>query len=148
MGVPMHTAIRSFLTFVAVLVFWTSPAIAADEVGPVGTLIGLDINTTSAETYLIYHGRIFVSESGGALTEYRFGGTSCGTRILTDAQVAALKELYDAELLIYRQNPAAAKQLASSAELPLPPNADAAELAAWTVVANVLLNLDGVLMKS
>ena len=43
---------------------------------------------------------------------------------------------------------AAAKQLAANSELPLPPNADPAELAAWTVVANVLLNLDGVLMKS
>jgi mono/diheme cytochrome c family protein len=65
-----------------------------------------------------------------------------------DAHVAALKELYDAELLVYRQNAEAAKQLATGVELPLPANADPAELAAWTVVANVLLNLDGVLMKS
>jgi hypothetical protein len=69
-------------------------------------------------------------------------------RPASDAHVAALKELYDAEILVYRQNADAAKKLATSSELPLPPNADAAELAAWTVVANVLLNLDGVLMKS
>ena len=30
---------------------------------------------------------------------------------------------------------------------PLPPGADAADLAAWAVVANVLLNLDETLMK-
>ena len=30
---------------------------------------------------------------------------------------------------------------------PLPPGMDAGELAAWTVVANVLLNMDGVLTK-
>ena len=30
---------------------------------------------------------------------------------------------------------------------PLPPGMDPAELAAWTTVANVLLNLDGVLTK-
>ena len=59
-------------------------------------------------------------------------------------QAAALQSLYDAELANYRANADAAKKLAG----PLPPGADAAELAAWTVVANVLLNLDGVLMKS
>ncbi len=59
-------------------------------------------------------------------------------------QAAALQSLYDAELANYRANAEAAKKLAG----PLPPGADAAELAAWTVVANVLLNLDGVLMKS
>ena len=30
---------------------------------------------------------------------------------------------------------------------PLPPGMDAAELAAWTAVANVLMNLDSVLSK-
>ena len=30
---------------------------------------------------------------------------------------------------------------------PLPAGCDASELAAWTVVANVILNLDGVLTK-
>ena len=59
-------------------------------------------------------------------------------------QAAALQSLYDAELANYRADAESAKKLAG----PLPPGADAAELAAWTVVANVLLNLDGVLMKS
>jgi hypothetical protein len=30
---------------------------------------------------------------------------------------------------------------------PIPPGQNAAELAAWTVVSNVVLNLDGVLTK-
>jgi hypothetical protein len=66
----------------------------------------------------------------------------------SDAQVAALRELYDAELTNYRQRPDEAKKLAVTADLPLPAGADVSELAAWTVVANVLLNLDGVLTKS
>jgi len=41
----------------------------------------------------------------------------------------------------------AAKQLASEPLGPLPKDMDASEAAAWTVVANVLLNLDGVLTK-
>lgn len=70
------------------------------------------------------------------------------SRPATDTQIAALRELHDSELLVYRQDAASAQKLATSSELPLPANADAAELAAWTVVANILLNLDGVLMKS
>jgi hypothetical protein len=70
------------------------------------------------------------------------------SRPATDEQVAALKELYDTEYAGYQKNLPAAQQLAANSELPLPDKADAAALAAWTVVANVLLNLDGVLMKS
>ena len=40
-----------------------------------------------------------------------------------------------------------ARQIATDPLGPLPPGADAADLAAWTVVANVLLNLDEFLMK-
>ena len=41
----------------------------------------------------------------------------------------------------------AALALATDPLGPLPPGMEAAELAAWTAVANVLLNLDGVLTK-
>src|SRR5262249_14178973 len=63
-------------------------------------------------------------------------------------QITALRELYDSELKNYREHQDDAKKLSATADLPLPKNADAADLAAWTVVANVLLNLDAVLNKS
>jgi hypothetical protein len=44
-------------------------------------------------------------------------------------------------------NTAAAVQMATEPLGPLPGGAEAADLAAWTVVSNVLLNLDGVLTK-
>jgi hypothetical protein len=44
-------------------------------------------------------------------------------------------------------NQEAAKLLATQPLGPLPESADAVELAAWTSVCNVLLNLDEVLMK-
>ncbi len=65
-----------------------------------------------------------------------------------ESQLAALRQLLEAELAEYQADPEAAKKLAASETQPLPAGADAAELAAWTVVANVLLNLDGVLAKS
>ncbi len=69
-------------------------------------------------------------------------------RPATDDQTATLRKLYDEELATYRADAASAKKLAGSETQPLPKDADPAELAAWTVVANVLLNLDGVLTKS
>jgi hypothetical protein len=61
--------------------------------------------------------------------------------------VRELVKLYEDELVRYRQDAKAAQKLATDPLGPLPPGMDAAELAAWTVVANVLLNLDGVLTK-
>ncbi len=47
----------------------------------------------------------------------------------------------------YREDPAKAEAMATQPIGPLPAGADAAELAAWTAVASVLLNLDETLMK-
>lgn len=65
-----------------------------------------------------------------------------------EEQLTTLRQLLDTELAGFRDDAAAATKLAASEKQPLPAGADAAELAAWTVVANVLLNLDGVLTKS
>ncbi|MBI1918712.1 MAG: hypothetical protein HYS12_28795 [Planctomycetes bacterium] len=47
----------------------------------------------------------------------------------------------------YRDNPAVALQLLAVGEAPRDPTLDAAELAAWTSVASVLLNLDETISK-
>ncbi len=62
-------------------------------------------------------------------------------------EVARLKALVDQALSRYRNDPEAAKTMASEPIGPLPADADPAEYAAWTVFANVLLNLDEVFMK-
>jgi hypothetical protein len=61
--------------------------------------------------------------------------------------VKVLLDLFEAERSEFASNLDAAKALATDPLGPLPEGADAAELAAWTSVANVLLNLDGVLTK-
>jgi hypothetical protein len=60
-----------------------------------------------------------------------------------------LLDLFESELAHYRQDGDAARKMAHSRSGPLlkDSGSDAAEAAAWTVVANVLLNLDGVLTK-
>jgi hypothetical protein len=91
-----------------------------------------------------------IMREGGADTEARlhFALRLCVGRWPTDDQVRTLTALYDSELATYRADPAAAAKLATEPLGALPAGADAAEAAAWTVVANVLLNLDGVLTKN
>jgi hypothetical protein len=62
-----------------------------------------------------------------------------------DMQVDAVVQLFETELAHYQGDMAAAEKLATQPLGPLPEGLQADELAAWTVVANVLLNLDAVL---
>ncbi|MEX0711643.1 MAG: DUF1553 domain-containing protein, partial [Pirellulales bacterium] len=71
----------------------------------------------------------------------------CLARPPAPVQVEELVALYESELAHFRGDLAAAGQLATDPLGPLPSHMPADELAAWTVVANVLLNLDGVLSK-
>lgn len=59
----------------------------------------------------------------------------------TDAELATLRKLLERQRAEYRQDAAAAKELTSVGETPAPESLDRAELAAWTSVARVLLNL-------
>jgi hypothetical protein len=63
-------------------------------------------------------------------------------------EIERLVKAYHRELEHFRADAAAAKALTTSVPLGPPPSEmDAAELAAWTVVANVLLNLDETVTK-
>jgi hypothetical protein len=55
---------------------------------------------------------------------------------------AALGRLYHQQLATYRDDPRSAEALLRSGESPANPSLDPSELAAWTMVASVLLNLD------
>jgi len=76
------------------------PAVAlADETGGTGYVKALQVNQTSSLTYLQFHGRVFVGDNKDS-TEYRWGGTSCGTRTQTEASVAMLMRALDGGLRI------------------------------------------------
>jgi Protein of unknown function (DUF1553)/Protein of unknown function (DUF1549)/Planctomycete cytochrome C len=92
--------------------------------------------------------RRIVREGGADITSRaRFGLQLCLCRPPRAEQVEPLVALYSAEYERYRRNPADAVTLATEPLGPLPPGMEPAELAAWTTVANVLLNLDSVLTK-
>jgi hypothetical protein len=90
-----------------------------------------------------------IVKEGGSTVEGRacFGLKLCLCRPPRPEQVKHVMALFETERAHYRKDAKAALVLATDPLGPLPAGMDAAELAAWTVVANVLLNLDAVLMK-
>ena len=93
-------------------------------------------------------GRRLLKEGGpDTASRLRHGLRLVLSRPAEEQSVQALLQLYEESLARYRANPAEAKQLATPPVGTLPRGVDVAEAAAWTVVGNVLLNLDGVLMK-
>jgi mono/diheme cytochrome c family protein len=90
-----------------------------------------------------------IVHEGGASPEERcrFALELCLVSSPKPKQVDELVSLLLAERKHYREDAKAAHQLATEPLGPTPPGIDEPELAAWTVVANVLLNLDGVLTK-
>jgi hypothetical protein len=92
--------------------------------------------------------RRIVREGGSSPEEKaRFALRLCLVRPPEPEQVTRLVELYRSEQDHFHSLPAEAMKAATDPLGPLPPGMNADELAAWTVVANVVLNLDGVLTK-
>jgi mono/diheme cytochrome c family protein len=92
--------------------------------------------------------RRVLKEGGSSPDErIRFALLAATGRPAADEQVATIRGLLDSEHKHFQSDKAAAKLLATDPLGPLPAGVDEAEAAAWTVVANVLLNLDAVLMR-
>jgi hypothetical protein len=90
-----------------------------------------------------------ILREGGATSEERtrFALKLCTGRPAEERHIEPLLKLLQKELAKYQKQPREAEQLATQPLGPLPPGVSAADAAAWTVVANVLLNLDAVLSK-
>jgi hypothetical protein len=91
-----------------------------------------------------------IVKEGGATPESRasYALRLALARAPAPEQVAVLTDLHTNELARYQADPDSALKLATSEMLPPIDPADAPELAAWTAVANVVLNLDAVLTRS
>ncbi len=87
--------------------------------------------------------RMFLEVEGDAKVRLEYGFRLCTGRHPKAAELDRLTALYYQQLANYKASPQTAEQLlkGENRELPAP------ELAAWTLVANVLLNLDETLTK-
>lgn len=73
-------SLAPFVSLFLIAVAVPAIALATDETGTAGSVDTVEINTPSADTYLQYHGRVVVKSGKANKTEYRWGGTSCGSR--------------------------------------------------------------------
>ena len=83
------------LSATAVLITSLATGARADEDAQRLPLVFLEINTLIADTYLQYHGKALTMVSSGIYEEFRWGGASCGSRTLSEQQVAALQGALD-----------------------------------------------------
>jgi hypothetical protein len=92
--------------------------------------------------------RRIVAEGGASLEDRAaFALRLALARPAEKPQIEQLASLYRDARASYDQDPQSAELIVSDPLGPLPSGWDARELAAWTVVANVVLNLDGLLTK-
>ena len=78
---------------------------------------------------------------------WRCPATLCVARPPSEREVKVLSDLYERARARFAQQPERAVELATDPIGPLPAGTDAVDLAAWTVVGNVLLNMDETLAK-
>ncbi len=66
----------------------------------------------------------------------------------TEPERALMRQFAEEQLALYRSQPEAAKALAAAGQAPRPAALDPAEHAAWTALANVMLNLDETITRN
>jgi hypothetical protein len=92
--------------------------------------------------------RKVVAEGGKTPSDKaRYAFRACLGRPPQDDELKRLVALYENTIAQLTPFPAQAKSLATEPLGPAPQGANVTELAAWTVVGNVLLNLDEIMMK-
>jgi hypothetical protein len=79
---------------------------------------------------------------GDATQRLSYGFQLCVARLPDSRELGILDRIYTGQLAKYQANPDAAEKLIKNGSAPRLENVPAAELAAWTTVANTLLNLD------
>ncbi len=72
---------------------------------------------------------------------------TCLSRTLTDKELSVLTRLFDESKVTFGKDPKKATELATNPIGPLPKGADAVDLAAWTTLMNVVLNLDEMFLR-
>lgn len=72
----------------------------ADTVGLTGAIVGLREVNSNSDRYALLRGSIWIEESPGQLQEYRWGGSACPGKDLTEDEVANLARNLDRNVRI------------------------------------------------
>ncbi|MDZ4861634.1 MAG: PSD1 and planctomycete cytochrome C domain-containing protein [Candidatus Hydrogenedentes bacterium] len=92
--------------------------------------------------------RRIMQEAESPADRAKFGFVAAAGREPSSDELAQIVALYESESAHFSADPVAAIEMASNPLGPLPAQLNTADAAAWTVVGNVLLNLDEVLNKT
>jgi len=93
------------------------------------------------------YGRAIVQHEGTIRQRLEFALSRALTRPITVDEIDVLERLYKKTFAALKNLPDEAAKLATDPIGPVPDGGDAMELAAWTVVANSIFNLDEFLMR-
>jgi len=91
--------------------------------------------------------RRIAAHQGSTQEKVQHGFQLCLARPAHATELARLSGLYETVRGLFADSPEAAMQLATMPLGPVPDGMNVTDLAAWTVVGNVLLNLDEMFMK-
>lgn len=91
--------------------------------------------------------RVAAQPSADLEARMTYAFRACLSRTPTKGEIERLIKLFEEQLAHYKTDAKAAEKMATSEMGKAPAGADVSELAAWTVVANVLLNLDEMITK-
>jgi hypothetical protein len=107
---------------------------------PLQALVLLN-DPTYVEAARVFARRIVAEGGADATARLRWAFRQALSRAPSAAEIGVLTGLLDKHRSQYAADPAAARQMISAGESPVPDAVDSAELAAWTSVVRVLLNL-------
>ena len=108
---------------------------------PLQALVTLN-DPVFVEAARVFGQRIMQEGGSGTLDKLTFAFRQCVARPPCEQELDILQRLFTAQLAKYLADAAAAKALVNAGSAPRPENLPVPELAAWTALGNVLLNLD------
>ncbi len=76
------------------LVLVAAPAAAADELGPIGRVVKVEVRASGSDDRATAHGRISIRRSNGKTEFYEWGGSSCPAAKLSDSEVGMLERAF------------------------------------------------------
>jgi hypothetical protein len=88
-----------------------------------------------------------MTEAGSPADRITLAWRLTSARRPSSAELAVLLKVFDQQLAVYQKDKPAALKLLSVGESPHNPRLDPAELAAWSMVASMILNLDEVVTR-
>jgi hypothetical protein len=104
-------------------------------------------DTTYVEAARSLAERMMLEGGRTPASRIEFGFRAATARDPQPKEVSVLRETLNAELLEYKRHEDRAQALLKNGEAPVNPKLDKTELAAWTTVASMILNLDEAMTK-